>query len=57
MDGGTTWVSQVSGTRANLNCVDFVTAAEGWAVGKAGWAPGEKGYLLHTVDGGVTWTH
>lgn len=36
-------------TRATLNSVQFISSHEGWAVGQ--W-----GVVLHTVDGGDTWT-
>ena len=36
-------------TGEGLNSVDMVSSTEGWAVG-------EGGVILHTTDGGVTWT-
>jgi photosystem II stability/assembly factor-like uncharacterized protein len=64
-DGGATWTAQVSGWVPDptveddnlvLNDVDFVSATEGWIVSADGWAPGQANGLLHTTDGGVTWT-
>lgn len=63
-DGGTTWVkSKLSGEKPgsriaegigsevepNLNAVYFITP-------KIGWIVGESGLILHTRDGGQTWT-
>ena len=45
---GTTWTSQNSHTRKDLNAVWFVDERVGWAVGYSG-------AILHTSDGGVTW--
>jgi photosystem II stability/assembly factor-like uncharacterized protein len=56
LDGGATWVKQVSGTAATFNSVDFVSSDEGWVVDRAGWAPGQEGLLMHTTDAGQTWT-
>jgi photosystem II stability/assembly factor-like uncharacterized protein len=64
-DGGVTWTPQVSGWVADpaveddnliLNDVDFVSTTEGWIVTAGGWTPGQANGLLHTVDGGQTWT-
>ncbi len=64
-DGGETWTPQASGWVADptveddnlvLNDVDFVSATEGWIVSADGWAPGQANGLLHTSDGGETWT-
>ena len=43
------WVPQQSGTGTDLNGVSFADASHGWAVGYAGT-------ILHTSDGGGTWT-
>jgi photosystem II stability/assembly factor-like uncharacterized protein len=47
-DGGETWTAQATGISAGLYGVDFVSDAEGWAVGAGG-------IILHTDDGGATW--
>jgi photosystem II stability/assembly factor-like uncharacterized protein len=47
-DGGTTWVSQTSGTSNNLFGVSFTDANTGTAVGF-------NGTILRTTDGGATW--
>ncbi len=47
-DGGATWISQQSGTRADLVAVTFVDGLTGWAVGTFGT-------IVHTGDGGLTW--
>lgn len=43
------WISQDSGTSADLRGVDFVDQSHGWAVGGGGT-------ILRTVDGGAHWT-
>ena len=43
------WVPQTSGTKADLCAVSFADANDGWAVGYSGT-------ILHTADGGGTWT-
>jgi photosystem II stability/assembly factor-like uncharacterized protein len=45
---GATWSAQRSGTTQALQAVDFVSAANGWAVGALGT-------ILATADGGATW--
>jgi photosystem II stability/assembly factor-like uncharacterized protein len=47
-DGGATWVTQYPGAATALAAVDFVDAAQGWAVG-------DSGQIIHTTDGGTTW--
>jgi hypothetical protein len=47
-DGGTTWVSQISGTTNWLYSVSFTDANTGTAVG-------DGGAILRTTDGGTTW--
>ena len=49
-DGGRTWVSQTSGTTANLTGVVFTDALHGLVVGSG------PGVILRTADGGATWT-
>ena len=44
-----TWTEQVSGTTEWLNDVHFVDNLTGWAVG-------DNGAIVATVDGGETWT-
>ncbi|MGD0920468.1 MAG: YCF48-related protein, partial [Terriglobia bacterium] len=42
------WVTQASGVNADLFDITFATPSVGWAVGQAG-------ALLRTIDGGKTW--
>lgn len=60
-DGGATWARQPTplGPNAGLLSLRFVDAENGWAVGSCGPADlSEKiwGVVLHTTDGGRTWT-
>ena len=43
------WISQPSGTTANLRDVYFLDSNRGWAVG-------DGGAIVGTTDGGTTWT-
>lgn len=43
------WISQTSGTNANLYAVRFLDANNGYACGDAGT-------VIKTIDGGLTWT-
>jgi photosystem II stability/assembly factor-like uncharacterized protein len=43
------WTPQVSGTSAQLHHTDFIDASTGWAVG-------DGGTVLKTINGGETWT-
>ena len=47
-DSGKTWTKQVTPIRVPLNAVQFLDA-------KTGWAVGDLGNILKTVDGGRTW--
>lgn len=47
-DGGVSWTSQTSGTRADLTAVVFVGVLDGWVVGT-------NGTVLRTRDGGASW--
>lgn len=47
-DGGTTWVTQSSGTTNRLRGVSFTDA-------NAGTAVGDFGTIVRTTDGGTTW--
>ena len=47
-DGGATWVSQESGTEAQLNAVSFASESTGVVVT-------EDGAILRTTDGGASW--
>ncbi|MFH1387228.1 MAG: YCF48-related protein [bacterium] len=54
INGGTTWVSQeAAGITANLSAVSAVDANNAWIIGD-----NQNGYsiILHTTDGGTTWT-
>ena len=60
-DGGDHWLAAElpAGLTGSLGSVDFVDARHGWTVGSiSGQAPANAagGYVLSTVDGGVTWT-
>jgi photosystem II stability/assembly factor-like uncharacterized protein len=48
-DGGTTWITQNSGTLYHLFSVFFTDASTGYAVGEAGT-------IIKTTDGGLSWT-
>ena len=48
VDGGKTWQRQESHTSNFLDDVFFISATEGWIVGKSG-------LVLHTKDGGQNW--
>ncbi len=48
VDGGKTWQRQESHTANFLDDVFFISATEGWIVGKSG-------LVLHTKDGGQNW--
>ena len=61
IDGGGTWTSlpAVAGNfHSSLNAVDFVDANNGWAAGGAAPSGGlpSTTAILHTTDGGQTWT-
>jgi cytoskeletal protein RodZ len=47
-DASGNWVTQASGVDADLFDITFATPSVGWAVGQAGT-------LLRTIDGGETW--
>jgi photosystem II stability/assembly factor-like uncharacterized protein len=51
-DGGTTWISQSSGTTFHLYSVSFIDTANGMAVGGNGSRP----IILRTTNGGTNWT-
>src|SRR5688572_29939006 len=48
-DGGTTWQQAQVPVSADLTALHFVDATLGWAVG-------HEGVVLHTADGGASWT-
>ncbi len=55
-DGGMTWrVQHQMPLFQTLNSVSFVDETTGWAVGYNGLSK-TVNYILHTNDGGVTWT-
>ncbi|MFQ5501948.1 MAG: dockerin type I domain-containing protein [Phycisphaerae bacterium] len=48
-DGGQTWISNnIGGGQIDLFDVDFIDANRGWVAGPSG-------FIMRTVDGGVTW--
>jgi photosystem II stability/assembly factor-like uncharacterized protein len=59
-DGGVTWMPQTSGITTRLNAVAFADPNNGWAVGGLFQGGGslDEGSLviIHTTDGGATWT-
>ncbi|MBK7632265.1 MAG: T9SS type A sorting domain-containing protein [Ignavibacteriales bacterium] len=58
-DGGVTFTNQMSGTTYNLRAVSFTDTQNGWVVG-GNWVDSLQTYIgniiLHTTDGGITWT-
>ena len=48
-DGGATWEERSSGVIMGLTAIDFVDSSFGWAVG-------DGGEIIHTEDGGETWS-
>ena len=40
---------------SEFNDVHFISSTEGWAVGVQ-TSPGTTSYIVHTTDGGLTWT-
>jgi len=60
-DGGRSWSRQVSGTAIHLSDVYAVSPSEAWAVGDGQGNSDNIAFplptvLLHTTDGGSTWT-
>ncbi len=61
-DAGVTWHAQSSPAELSLRAVDFVDAGNGWAVGGLSingsiFGPAAPAaVILHTTDGGQTWT-
>ena len=52
-DAGATWTTQTAGVNAWLHGIWFVDASTGWVVGED---PDRQGIVLHTTDGGDSWT-
>jgi len=52
-DGGTSWGTQTSTTGEDLFSISFSDPLNGWAVGAD---DGSGAMILHTSDGGATWT-
>jgi len=48
-DGGDNWSHQFVSQTSSVRDVHFVSSLEGWAVGT-------KGTILHTIDGGASWS-
>ncbi len=48
INGGTNWITQISGATERLRGVSFADALTGTAVGY-------NGTILRTTDGGTTW--
>jgi len=57
-DGGGSWRFQQSGVDCSLNSVCFLTNSIGWVVGGGTRPYTQRGFgvVLHTIDGGTTWT-
>ena len=58
-DGGATWLPQTSGIAGlsyDLAGVAFVDAQRGWAAGGRDWGDAGFGVVMHTSDGGLSWT-
>jgi photosystem II stability/assembly factor-like uncharacterized protein len=58
-DGGATWAPQTSGIAGlpyDLVGVAFVDARRGWAAGGRDWGDASGGVVMHTSDGGLSWT-
>ena len=60
-DGGQTWEQQDSGTEVHIHDIEAISANEAWAAGTGiGFSDAIvypfPGALLHTTDGGRTWT-
>ncbi len=56
-DGGTTWITQTSGTTNDLMCVSFSDNENGTVVGGwADWNGNSSSLILRTTNGGKTWT-
>lgn len=53
VDGGNSWELLVTGTTLTFTGIHFPDAMNGWAVG---YNPNNDCRIIHTVDGGVTWT-
>ncbi len=61
VDAGVTWAPQISGTTKALYDVTFLDSFNGWAVGGDSGGGGvvdlpATSVVLHTSDGGATWT-
>lgn len=55
-DGGRTWLSLQQGSDISIRSMSVLTASEAWFVGADELTGGNPSYLLHTQDGGGTWT-
>lgn len=58
-DGGTTWTSRITPFECSLKTVCFLTNTIGWVAGhrtRTGTMTQQSAVLLHTRDGGKTWT-
>jgi photosystem II stability/assembly factor-like uncharacterized protein len=58
-DGGTTWTARVTPFECSLKSACFLTKNIGWVAGhrtRMGSMPQQSAVLLHTRDGGRTWT-
>lgn len=54
VDGGQTWAREAADTVFDFITVSFVDADEGWAGGVYDWD--NQSALMHTTDGGATWS-
>jgi len=59
-DAGATWQPRLSGTWRSLNDATFIDSLTGWAVGGETDYTGEanipRSVIVHTTDGGLTWS-
>ncbi len=47
-NGGSNWITQLSGTIGDLNAIDFINSNTGWIVG-------DRGHIFKTTNGGNNW--
>jgi photosystem II stability/assembly factor-like uncharacterized protein len=55
-DGGQTWMPIDTGLYGDFTAVHFLDGVRGVATGTYGGTPIMEGFLLLTIDGGITWT-
>lgn len=55
IDGGVSWDTVYQNYDMSIYDMEFLSSTEGWAVGML-YDNGYQSYILHTTDGGNTWT-